>query len=98
MVVLPSRALPASFALRCLPAPTRLRLAQASGRYLAGSKPPQKKPKMRKLTELTHRNFDDVVVMAGKNPAQLVFVAAMRAEVGACRQAQLLLELANGEL
>ena len=36
-------------------------VAQASGRYLAGSKPPTKKPKMRKLKNVTGRNFDDVV-------------------------------------
>ena len=79
-----------------LPQPAAV--SQASGRYLAGSTPPTKKPKMRKLKELTGRNFDDVVLGAAKDNDKLVFVAAMRAEVGACRQAQLLLELANGEL
>lgn len=70
-------------------------VANASGRYLAGSRPPSKKPKMRKLLELSHRNFDDVVK---GSPDKVVFVAAMRAEVGACRKAQLILELAHGQL
>ena len=72
-------------------------VANASGRYLAGSTPPSTKPKMRKLRNLTHRTFDDVIKMNAKT-GKVVFVAALRADIAACRKAELVLEMANYEL